>query len=198
MAAVAFYIRPHPTETAEAQRARLDAWASAEGHEVAAVWLEPERKRGLDHRRRCTEMLREAPKGAWDVLASTSLLTLARSVPHANETLALCEALGIAVVLLDECIDTATDGGATARGFAMCARLDRLLHVERATTGVCKRRDAGLPVGRPKMPATVDARIAALLKAGVIPERITRLVGVGKSTVYRVRDELRAAGGAAA
>lgn len=198
MASVAFYIRPHPVESAETQRARLEDWASAEGHAVAAVWVEPERKRGLDHRRRCTAMLREAPNGAWAVLASTSLLTLARSVPHANETLALCEALGIAVVALDEGINTATDNGATARAFAMCARLDRQLHIERATTGFGKRREAGLPVGRPRVPVTVEARIISLLKAGVTPERITRIAGCGKSTVYRVRDELRASEEAAA
>lgn len=198
MSSVAFYIRPHPAEPADVQRARLNAWATAGGHVVAAVWVEPERKRGLDHRRRCTEMLREAPTGAWDVLASTSLLTLARSVPHANETLALCEALGIAVVALDEGINTATDGGATARAFSLCARLDRQLHQERAATGFGKRRDAGLPVGRPRVPATIEARIISLLRAGVTPERITRIAGCGKSTVYRVRDELRASEEAAA
>lgn len=198
MASVAFYIRPHPAEPADVQRSRLDAWATAEGHAVSSVWVEAERKRGLDHRRRCTAMLREAPNGAWEVLACTSLLTLARSVPHANETLALCEALGIAVVALDDGINTATDGGATARAFSLCARLDRLLHVERAATGFGKRREAGLPVGRPRVPATMEARIISLLKAGVTPERITRIAGCGKSTVYRVRDELRASEEAAA
>lgn len=143
-------------------------------------------------------MLRDAPNGRWDTLASTSLLTLARSVPHANETMALCEALGIGVVTLDESIDTATDGGATARAFALCARLDRQLHVERAAVGFGKRRDAGLPVGRPRVPVTIEARIISLLRAGVTPERITRIAGCGKSTVYRVRAELRASEEAAA
>lgn len=197
MASVALYIRPHPAEPADEQRARLQAWALAEGHAVAAVWVEPERKRGLDHRRRMTELWRDAPNGTWDVLASTSLVTLARSVPHANETLALLEALGIAVQVLDDGINTATDGGVTARAFSLCARLDRQLHQERAATGFGKRREAGLPVGRPRVPATIEARIISLLKAGITPERITRIAGCGKSTVYRVRDELRASTDAA-
>ena len=144
-----------------------------------------------------TELWRDAPNGTWDVLASTSLVTLARSVPHANETLALLEALGIAVQVLDDGINTATDGGVTARAFSLCARLDRQLHQERAATGFGKRREAGLPVGRPRVPATIEARIISLLKAGITPERITRIAGCGKSTVYRVRDELRASTDAA-
>ena len=191
------YIRPHPISSAAQQLAALTAWAEGAGHRIVATYTEPERKRGADHRREASRMLAEAPNGLWDRVAAASLLALCRSVQHADSILAQLGALGIAVTALAEDIDTATDGGRTAAGFAVAGQLDHDLHAERAFTGVRKRAAAGFPVGRPRVPATTEARIIALVRSGTSTERITRLVGCGKSTVYRVRDELKASEGAA-
>jgi DNA invertase Pin-like site-specific DNA recombinase len=187
------YIRPHPTSTAAQQLDALTSWAEGSGHLITATFTEPERKRGLDYRREATRMLAEAPNGRWDRLAAASLLALCRSVQHADSILAQLGALGIAVTTLAEGIDTSRDDGRTAAGFALAGQLDHDLHAERAFTGVRKRAAAGFPVGRPRVPSTTEARIIALVRAGTSTERITRLVGCGKSTVYRVRDELKAA-----
>lgn len=194
---VALYLRPHPLATAAQQHDLLLSWAGGAGHRIAATYIEPERKRGADRRREMARMLAEAPQGLWDRAAAASLLSLARSVQHADSIFAQFGALGIAVTTLAEGIDTATDGGRIAAGFALAGQLDHDLHRERAETGVCKRRAAGFPVGRPRVPETTEHRIVALLRAGTSVERIVRVVGCGKSTIYRVRDELKAAEAAA-
>ena len=143
-------------------------------------------------------MLAEAPNGRWDRVGAASLLSLCRSVQHADSILTQLACFGVAVTVLAEGIDTASDGGKTAAAFALAAQLDHDLHAERALTGSRKRAAAGYPVGRQRVPETTEARIVALVRAGVTPERITRMVGCGKSTIYRVRRELQQATGGAA
>lgn len=187
------YIRPHPAARSAQQQEALSSWAEAAGHTIVATFTEPERKRGADHRREASRMLAGAPNGLWDRVAAVSLLSLCRSVQHADSILAQLAAVGVHLTTLADGIDTATDDGRTAAGFALAGQLDHDLHAERAFTGVRKRAAAGFPVGRPRVPATTEARIAALVRAGTSTERITRLVGCGKSTVYRVREELKLA-----
>jgi len=139
-------------------------------------------------------MLAEATIGRFDRVAAVSLASLCRSVQHADAVFTQFEAAGVAVSILAEGIDTATDGGRTAEAFALAGQLDHDLHTERATVGNQRRAAAGFPLGRRRVLPTVEARIVSLLNAGVSPERITRMVGCGKSTIYRVRRELDAAG----
>jgi len=187
------YIRPHPASTGTDQLASLTAWADHRGHQIVATFIEPERKRGADRRQESMRMLAEATIGRFDRVAAVSLITMCRSMQHADAVFTQCAAAGVAVSILAESIDTATDGGRTAAAFALAAQLDHDLHTERATVGNHRRAAAGFPLGRRRVLPTVESRIVSLLKAGVSPERITRMVGCGKSTIYRVRRELDAA-----
>lgn len=190
---VCLYIRQHPASTADAQESALRAWAQSAGHRIVAMFHELERKRGVDRRQEATRMLAEAPNGRWDRVGAVSLHSLCRSVQHADSIFTQLGCLGVAVTVLAEGIDTSADGGRTAAAFALAAQLDHDLHTERAVTGSRRREAAGYPVGRPRVPDTKEARIVALVQAGVTPERITRMVGCGKSTIYRVRRELQQA-----
>lgn len=187
------YIRPHPASSGADQLAALATWADSHGHQIVAVFTEPERKRGADRRRESTRMLSEATIGRFDRVAAVSLISMCRSVQHADAVFTQCAAAGVAVSILAEGIDTATDSGRTAAAFALAGQLDHDLHTERAVVGNRKRAAAGFPLGRRRVLPTVEARITSLLKAGVSPERIMRMVGCGKSTIYRVRRELDAA-----
>ncbi len=138
-------------------------------------------------------MLAEGQAGTFAVVACTSLLSLARSCVNAAEVFAALSSAGVGVVVLSEGIDTGTDEGRTAAAFALAGRLEQACHAERATVGVRKRIADGFPHGRPRVPATTEARIVSLVRAGTSTERICRMVGCGKSTVYRVRDELKLA-----
>jgi DNA invertase Pin-like site-specific DNA recombinase len=191
MSALAVYARPLRHLSEAQQLAMLHAWAATAGHEVVREFIEPERKRGADRKQEQARMLAEATRGTFDRVACVSLLALARSCVNAAEVLSSLHALGIPLTVLAEGIDTATDDGRTARAFALAGQLEQACHAERASVGFHKRAEAGLPVGRPRVPATIERRIVVLLQAGTSVERITRLVGCGKSTVYRCRDELQ-------
>jgi DNA invertase Pin-like site-specific DNA recombinase len=187
------YVRPHPTATVAQQLATLTCWAEGMSHQIVATYTEAERKRGPDHRREASRMLAGVPRGRWDRVASISLLALCRSVQHADSILAQCAASNVAVSVLLEGIDTNTDDGRTATAFALAAQLDHQLHTERGVVGVRTRTGAGFSVGGPRILATTEARIISLLRANVSPDRIMRMVRCGKSTVLRVRDELKLA-----
>jgi DNA invertase Pin-like site-specific DNA recombinase len=195
---VCIYVRPHPASGAADQERQLRAWASAKGHTVAAAFVEPERKRGADRRPEASRMLADAPNARWGRVAAVSLLALCRSVQHADAIFAQLASLGVAVSVLAEGVDTMADAGRTAAAFALAGQLDHDLHTERALTGARKRAAAGHRAGRPRVPATTEARIVALLQARVSAERITRMIGCGKSTIYRIRRELESAKGGAA
>jgi DNA invertase Pin-like site-specific DNA recombinase len=187
---LALYIRPTLHADADAQRVALLAWAEATGHHVVSTFSEPERKRGPDHRREASRMLAAATRGAFDVLAAVSLAALVRSVRHGADMFTALDAAGVTVCLLGDGLDTATDDGATLRALLLAARLDHDLNTERATIGVQRRIAAGFKHGAPRIPASAEARIVALLRAGASTTRIRRMTGAGYTTVLRIRNEL--------
>lgn len=193
MASVAFYVRPLLNDSEAAQLDRLTTWAEANGHDVIREFIEPERRRGPDRRQEQRRMLADAPRGQWDRLACVSLLAMARSCVNAAEVFESLAALGISITVLSEVIDTATDEGRTAAGLSLAGRLEQACHAERATVGVHKRIAAGFKHGRPRIPASTEARIVSLIRAGTSTTRIMRIVGCGQSTVARIRQELKPA-----
>lgn len=190
---LALYLRPTMHCTAEEQRASLLSWATAVGHVVVREFAEPERKRGTDHRREAMRMLAEARRGGFDRVACGSLLALCRSVRHCADLLAGLDAAGVAVSVLSEGIDTSADGGETMRAFALAAKIEHEVHQERAAVGIRRRIEAGHRHGAPRIPASKEARIVAMLQAGASSTRIRRVVGVSWGVVKRVQDELASA-----
>lgn len=185
------YVRPMLHWSAAEQVETLTTWAEVNGHGVVATFSEPERKRGPDRRREASRMLAEAARGHWDRVACVSMLSLCRSVTHASEVLSRFAELGIKLNALHDEVDTGCDGGINAAAFALAARLEHAVHVERATIGARRRIEAGFKHGRPRIPASTEARVVALIRAGTSTERITRVVGCGKSAIYRIREELK-------
>jgi len=185
------YIRPMARWSAAEQIETLSGWAQLNDHGIVATFHEPERKRGPDRRREASRMLAEAARGHWGRVACVSMLSLCRSVSHASEVLSRFAELGITLNALHDEIDTGCDGGSNARAFALAARFEHAVHVERATVGVRRRIEAGFTHGRPRIPASTEARIVSLIRAGTSTERITRIVGCGKSAIYRIREELK-------
>ena len=50
-----------------------------------------------------------------------------------------------------------------------------------------------MKIGAPRMSRSLEDKIAALLKAGVKPDRIRTITHAGKSAIYRIRKDLEAA-----
>lgn len=70
---------------------------------------------------------------------------------------------------------------------------DKAVRVEALCRGHRKARAKGVKIGAPRMPRSLEDKIAALLKAGVKPDRIRTITHAGKSAIYRIRKDLEAA-----
>ena len=130
------------------------------------------------------QLLAYARRG--DTLAVVRLDRLGRSL---NELLSTVEALknkGIALLSLEEKIDTSSAAGELIfHVFGAIAHFERRLISERTKDGIAAARAKGKKPGRqPLDQGKVDAAIK-LVESKVSPVEAARQLGLGRSTVYR-------------
>jgi DNA invertase Pin-like site-specific DNA recombinase len=130
-----------------------------------------------------------------DAVVVTKLDRLARSVRHLCELAADFEARGVALVVLDQGIDTSTPSGRFLfHTLGAVAELERELIVERTRAGLAAARRRGARLGRPRRLSEVDvARVHRLAGLGRSQRAIAELLGIGKATVARELARRRAA-----
>ncbi len=133
-------------------------------------------------------MLKAARRREIDAVVCTKLDRLARSVRHLTELGAELEALGVALVVLDQDINTATPAGRLLFNvLGSIAEFERDLIRERVSAGMAAAKKRGVPLGRP---AVLDAkritRARRLRDSGHSIRAIAAKLGVGSSTVQRV------------
>jgi DNA invertase Pin-like site-specific DNA recombinase len=121
-------------------------------------------------------------------VVAVKLDRLARSVRHLTALAAELDALGVALVVLDQSIDTSTPTGRLLfHVLGSIAEFERDLIRERTHAGLALARKRGKRFGRP--PATdaaQRARILRLRNAGHSIRMIAERVAVGRGTVERV------------
>ena len=130
------------------------------------------------------ELLAYARHG--DTLAVVRLDRLGRSLGELLTTVTMLKERGIALLSLEEKIDTSSAAGEPIfHMFGAIAHFERRLIAERTKDGIAAARAKGKRPGR--QPLDTD-RIAAALKlvaAGLSPTAAARQLGLGRSTVYR-------------
>ncbi len=121
-------------------------------------------------------------------MVCTKLDRLARSVRHLTELAAELEALGVALVVLDQDINTATPAGRLLFNvLGSIAEFERDLIRERVSAGMAAAKKRGVPLGRPVvLDAKRIARARRLRGSGHSVRAIATKLGVGSSTVQRV------------
>jgi DNA invertase Pin-like site-specific DNA recombinase len=128
-----------------------------------------------------------------DTLVVVRLDRLGRSLAELLTSVATLKERGIALVSLEEKIDTNSAAGELIfHVFGAIAHFERRLIAERTKDGIAAARARGKRPGR--QPLDVD-KIAAALKlvaAGLSPTKAAEQLGLGRSTVYR---EMAAHGG---
>ena len=121
-----------------------------------------------------------------DTLAVVRLDRLGRSLSELLTTVTMLKERGIALLSLEEKIDTSSAAGELIfHVFGAIAHFERRLIAERTKDGIAAARARGKRPGR--QPLDTD-RIAAALKlivAGLSPTQAARQLGLGRSTVYR-------------
>lgn len=130
------------------------------------------------------ELIAYARKG--DTLAVVRLDRLGRSLAELLATVETLRGQGIALLSLEEKIDTSSAAGELIfHVFGAIAHFERRLISERTKDGIAAARARGKHPGRqPLDKSKVDAAIK-LVEARVSPAEAARQLGIGRSTIYR-------------
>lgn len=177
------------------QLARLAAWATAAGHEIVAEYSDDttEKKTSRDARPMLDRALYDAIRGAGVIIAATSLDRVGRSVGDLERLLLELRAAGAGLYVADLDLDTTTaEGGQALRHLSALIAFDQACRAEAVRRGHRKARAKGTRVGGVPMPRSQEAKIAALLQAGVKPDRVRKLTHAGKYAIYRIKRDLEA------
>ena len=121
-----------------------------------------------------------------DTLAVVRLDRLGRSLAELLATVALLKERGIALVSLEERLDTGSAAGELVfHVFGAIAHFERRLIAERTKDGIAAARARGKRPGRQPLDPDKIAAALKLVAAGLSPTMAARQLGLGRSTVYR-------------
>jgi Resolvase, N terminal domain/Transposase IS66 family/Helix-turn-helix domain of resolvase len=129
-----------------------------------------------------------------DVLCVVRVDRLGRSLRELLETVEMLKQRGIALLSLEERIDTTSAAGELVfHVFGAIAHFERRLIAERTRDGLQAAATKGRHPGRPQLEEETISSALALIEAGLPPARAARQLGIGRSTLYRVIAERKAA-----
>jgi DNA invertase Pin-like site-specific DNA recombinase len=121
-----------------------------------------------------------------DTLAVVRLDRLGRSLAELLATVTMLKTRGIALLSLEEKIDTSSAAGELIfHVFGAIAHFERRLIAERTKDGIVAARVRGKRPGRQPLDADQISAALKLVAAGLSPTNAAHQVGLGRSTVYR-------------
>ena len=179
----------------EDQFAPLRAFCAAAGHEVVAEYADEniDTRAARDPRPYLDRAIFDTLRGAADGIAAVSFDRLARSVGDLEKLLRELSVAGAGLYVADLDLDTTTaEGGQALRHLSALIAFDQACRAEAVRRGHRKARAKGTRVGGVPMPRSQEAKIAALLQAGVKPDRVRKLTHAGKYAIYRIKRDLEA------
>jgi len=121
-----------------------------------------------------------------DTLAVVRLDRLGRSLAELLATVAGLKERGIALLSLEEKIDTSSAAGELVfHVFGAIAHFERRLIAERTKDGIAAARAKGKRPGRKPVDSEKVRAALKLVEAGLSPTAAAKQLGLGRSTVYR-------------
>jgi DNA invertase Pin-like site-specific DNA recombinase len=183
-------------QSVENQRLELVAAAARNGWEIVRTFEDRgfSGAKGRDQRPALNKMLEAVARREFDIVGAWSVDRLGRSLQDLVATLGELHAKKVDLYLHQQGLDTTTPAGrALFQMLGVFAEFERSIIVERVRAGLARARKEGRHLGRPKVGAGVEAAIRKELKAGTGIRKAARQLGVGTSTVARVRAEMRGA-----
>ncbi len=194
---VALYARVSTTgQTAENQLLELREIAGRMGWEVVAEFVDHgiSGAKGRRDRPQLDALLKAVARKEFDVVAAWSVDRLGRSLIDLIALLQELHGVGIDLYLHQQGVNTTTPAGKALFGMlGVFAEFEREMIKERVNAGLARAREngtrSGLAIGRPRVDASVEAKIRALRDQGLGMLKISRTAGCGVSTVQRVLAE---------
>lgn len=183
MTAIVGYARTSTVEQVaglEAQHRDLQA--------AGVTKLFSERVSSVAHRaelRRALDYLRDG-----DVFVVTKLDRLARSVADLVEIMKIIDGKDASLRILGLNIDTKTPTGKLMLNLlGSIAEFERSLMLERQREGIAKAKADGKYKGRAPTARAKSAEVLELRRNGIGPVEISRRLGIGRSSVYRLIEQ---------
>jgi DNA invertase Pin-like site-specific DNA recombinase len=124
-----------------------------------------------------------------DVFVITKLDRLARSVAHLMETVEQLNKKGVALRILNLGVDTGTPTGKLILTMlGGIAEFERSIMLERQREGIAKAKREGKYKGRAPTARAKSAEVMKLLAAGAKPTDVAKQLGIGRRSVYRIKE----------
>ena len=177
-------------QTVENQRRELEAAAAQRGWSVTTAYADEgiSGAKGRDKRPGLDAMLKDATRGRFDVVMCWAVDRMGRSLADLIGTLQDLHGAGVDLFLHQQAIDTTTPAGRAMFGMlGVFAEFERSMIQSRVNAGLARAVAAGVRLGRPKVPAKVEAAILERLTAGSGILKTAREMGVGTGTVQRIQ-----------
>lgn len=183
---VAIYVRVSTSgQTVENQERELVAHCQRQGWLVHKVYRDEGYSGAVADRPALNEMMEDARKAKFDLVACWKIDRVARSIAHLLDILTELKALGIGFVSMTEAINTGT-----AQGRMLCSFLgaigefERELIIERVKSGMARAMAAGVKIGRPRRGFDF-AKAMELKNQGLGYKQIAKSLNVPRSTIHR-------------
>lgn len=190
---VALYLRVSTDgQSVENQRLELEGAAERHGWHVVHVFKDDgiSGAKGRDKRPGLDAMLKGVARREFDMVAAWAVDRLGRSLQDLLSTLGELHAKSVDLYLHQQGLDTSTPAGkAMFQMLGVFAEFERAMIRERVNAGLKRAVAQGKTLGRPKVDAQTERAIRKALAAGDGILKVAAKLGVGSSTVQRVRSE---------
>lgn len=190
-ARTALYLRVSTDgQTVENQRLALREVAARRGWNIVQEYADEgiSGAKGRDKRPGFDQMLKDARRRRFDVVACWAIDRLGRSTATVANTLSELEDLGVSFFADKEGVDGSTPHGrAMLQMASVFAELERGLIRERVNAGLSRARAQGKILGRPRTPAKTEEAVRDRLLTGAGILKVAKELGVGVSVVQRVK-----------
>jgi DNA invertase Pin-like site-specific DNA recombinase len=192
---VAIYVRVSTDlQTTTNQELELKAVADRAGWEIVQTYadLGVSGAKSRKDRPGFDQLLRDASRRKFDLIACWSVDRLGRSLKDLVGFLQEVHALGLGLYLHQQAVDTSTPAGAAMfQMLAVFSEFERALIRERVLAGLARARANGQRLGRPLMPKEKhEAVVAALREGGHSLRSIAKRCRVGLTSVQRIKDRM--------
>jgi DNA invertase Pin-like site-specific DNA recombinase len=179
-------------QTTENQRLELTAAAEARGWPVTAVYADQgiSGAKGRADRPQLDRMLKDAVRRRFDVVMTWAVDRLGRSLPDLIGSMQELHGAKVDLFVLQQGLDTTTPAGRAMFGMlGVFSEFERSMIQERVKAGLNRAKAQGVVLGRPKVVSAIEDAIRDRLAKGDGILKAAKALGVGVSTVQRVKKD---------